>query len=64
MDTSFKWVSVVKCFKVGINKLVIKCPQVATVEKILVESLPQLGDISLEIRIKVSLSLSRKLLPN
>ena len=64
VDASFKWVSVVKCFKVGVNMLVIKCPQVATVEKILVESLSQLGDISIEIRVKVGLSLLRKLLPN
>ena len=36
-----------KCFKMMINKLVIKRPQVTTVEKTLILSLPYLGDISL-----------------
>ena len=38
-----------KCFKMFINKLVIKCPQVTTVEKkTLILSLPYLGDVSLQ----------------
>ena len=37
-----------KCFKMVINKLVIRRPQVTTVEKkTLILSLPYLGDISL-----------------
>ena len=40
-----------KCFKTVINKLVIKCPQITTVEeKTLILSLPYLGDISLQAR--------------
>ena len=35
-----------KCFKMVINKLVIKRPQVTTVEKTLILFLPYLGDIS------------------
>ena len=43
-----------KCFKVVINKLVIKRPQETRVEKkILIPSLPYLGDISLQTRTKV-----------
>ena len=43
-----------KCFKMVINKLVIKCPQVTTVEKkTLILSLPNLGDISLQTRTKL-----------
>ena len=43
-----------KCFKIVINKLVIKRPQVTTVEKkALVLSLPYLGDVSLQTRTKL-----------
>ena len=43
-----------KCFKMVINKLVIKQPQVTTVEKkTLMLSLPYLGDISLQTRTKL-----------
>ena len=43
-----------KCFKMVINKLVIKRPQVTTVEKkTLILSLPYLGDISLQTRTKL-----------
>ena len=43
-----------KCFKMVINKLVIKRPQVTTVEKkTLILSLPHLGDISLQTRTKL-----------
>ena len=43
-----------KCFKMVINKLVIKRPQETRVEKkILIPSLPYLGDISLQTRTKV-----------
>ena len=43
-----------KCFKMVINKLVIKRPQVITVEKkTLLLSLPYLGDISLQTRPKL-----------
>ena len=42
-----------KCFKMVINKLVIKHPQVATVEtKTLILLLPYLGDVSLQTRTK------------
>ena len=42
------------CFKMVINKLVIKRPQVTTVEKkTLIPSLPYLGDISLQTRTKL-----------
>ena len=42
------------CFKIVINKLVIKRPQVTTVEKkTLILSLPYLGDISLQTRTKL-----------
>ena len=42
------------CFKMVINKLVIKRPQVTTVEKkALILSLPYLGDISLQTRTKL-----------
>ena len=40
-----------KCFKTVFNKFVIKRPQMTTVEKkTLIQSLPYLGDISLETR--------------
>ena len=43
-----------KYFKTVINKLVIKRPQVTTVEKkTLIQSLPYLGDISLKTRTKL-----------
>ena len=43
-----------KCFKMVVNKLVIKRPQGATVEKkTLILSLPYLGDVSLQIRTKL-----------
>ena len=43
-----------KCFKMVINKLVIKHPQVTTVEKkTLVLSLPYLGDVSLQTTTKL-----------
>ena len=43
-----------KCFKMVINKLVIKHPQVTTVEKkTLIFSLPYLGDVSLQTRTKL-----------
>ena len=43
-----------KCFKIVINKLVIKSPQVTTVKKkTLVLSLPYLGDVSLQTRTKL-----------
>ena len=43
-----------KCFKMVINKLVIKRPQVTTVKKkTLSLSLPYLGDISLQTRTKL-----------
>ena len=43
-----------KCFKMVINKLVIKRSQVTTVEKkTLILSLPYLGDISLQTRTKL-----------
>ena len=43
-----------KCFKMVINKLVIKRPQITTVEKkTLILSLPYLGDISLQTRTKL-----------
>ena len=43
-----------KCFKMVINKLVIKRPQVTTAEKkTLILSLPYLGDISLQTRTKL-----------
>ena len=43
-----------KCFKMIINKLVIKHPQGTTVEKkTLVLSLPYLGDVSLQTRSKL-----------
>ena len=43
-----------KCFKLVINKLVIKRPQVTTVEKkTLILSLPYQGDISLQTRTKL-----------
>ena len=43
-----------KCFEMVINKLVIKRPQVTTVEKkTLILSLPYLGDISLQTRTKL-----------
>ena len=43
-----------KCFKMVINKLVIKHPQVTTVEKkTLILSLPYLGDVSLQTRTKL-----------
>ena len=43
-----------KCFKMVINKLVIKRPLVTTVEKkTLILSLPYLGDISLQARTKL-----------
>ena len=46
-----------KCFKMIINKLVIKPSQVTTVaKKILILSLPYLGDISLQTRTKLSKS--------
>ena len=46
-----------KCFKMVINKLVIKRPQVTTVEKkTLILSLPYLGDISLQTRTKLRTS--------
>ena len=46
-----------KCFKMVISKLVIKRPQVTTVEKkTLILSLPYLGDISLQTRTKLSKS--------
>ena len=44
---------IVKCFKVIINTMVIKCPQVTTVEKTLILSLTYLGDISLQRRTKL-----------
>ena len=41
----------IKCFKTVINKLVIKYPQITTVEeKILILSLPYLGNIFLQTR--------------
>ena len=43
-----------KCFKMVFNKLVIKCPQVTTVEKkTLMLSLPYLRDISLQMKTKL-----------
>ena len=46
-----------KCFKMVINKLVIKCPQGTTVEKeTLILSLPYLGDVSLQTRTKLTKS--------
>ena len=43
-----------KCFKMVINKLVIKRPQVTTVKKkTLILSLPYLGDVSLQTRTKL-----------
>ena len=43
-----------KCFKTVINKLVIKRPQITTVEKkTLILSLLYLGDISLQTRTKL-----------
>ena len=47
-----------KCFKMVIDKLVIKCLQVTTVEKkTLILSLPYLGYISLQTRTKLRKSL-------
>ena len=46
-----------KCFKMVITKLVIKHPEVTTVEKkTLILSLPHLGGISLQTRIKLKKS--------
>ena len=42
-----------RCFKMVINKLVIKRRQVTAVEKTLILSLPYLGDISLQTRTKL-----------
>ena len=43
-----------KCFKMALNKLVVKRPQETTVEKkTLILSLPYLGDISLQTRTKL-----------
>ena len=43
-----------KYFKMVINKLVINCPQVTTVEnKTLILLLPYLGDVSIETRTKL-----------
>ena len=48
-----------KCFRMAINKLVIEGPQVAAAKKkILIPSLPYLGDISLQIRNKLRKSFS------
>ena len=48
------------CFKMVINKLVIKRPQVTTVEKkTLIPSLPYLGDISLQTRTKLRKSFKK-----
>ena len=41
-----------KCFKMAINNLVIKIPQVTIVEKILILSLPYLEDVSSQTRTK------------
>ena len=49
-----------KCFKMVINKLVIKRPQVTKVEKkTLILSLPYLGDISLQTKTKLRKSFKR-----
>ena len=51
LKNGYPFLFIDKCFKTIINKLVIKCPQITTVEeKILILSLPYLGNIFLQTK--------------